>query len=280
MSAGILCEIEGTNEDCSEYARRIVSADQCSVAVKFKYTFTKTSLGCVDIDFAKGLAGPLGLEYIAFEDEVSCSDRRLCQGDTWSVPDRRFVNLCEMTMGDWNPWDLRLDIQDKFGRSQSLPGTYTWPIITLTPPSAPTPTAPTAPTPTPPTGTGKICTGRPSKMKFSIKPIGCDESKNSFLRRLKHNSGSDKSYFSCEGNKPPSFPVNFTVYSQKYNNYITSGTAYSPEDVFYFSPVPSNVMIKMTSDSCDQTATFHSSCSKPLYTGDKFGSVTLVDFVY
>ena len=283
--------------DCNSYAKQLDKPADCVVDLKFKYTVVKTSLGCVDIKMASGLAGPLGTATLAFEDYIECAEREMCRGDSWTIPDRRSsVNICELAVLPNNPWDLKLTVEDTRDRSISFPSVYKWDEfkIPIAPtPTAPTPTAPTptAPTPTvgPPSSCGVLCEDRPDKMKFSVVPAKCSESQNSFTSRiLKTSSGNskyskngnkDKNYFTCQGNMP-SFPINYQIMN-KYGNVLTEGTAYSSGDVFYFSPVPSNVIVKFVSNSGgEQLIGFHSSCSKDLYTCNTFGSLKIVDFVY
>ena len=221
---------------------------------------------------------------VAFEDERTCTDRTLCQGDVITVPDRRFVNICEKSQ-DPNPWSIDVVITDTMTREYPFDSTYKWAAFELPKPATPapiigTPTPPTPPTPTPPTPTwsrGECCTQRPNKIVFKIDPIDCDESENEMMyrnRNLKHKS-KGKDDFSCEGPKPSG--TNMTVeIRNKYGTLLAIWDDVDTGDVLTLDQVHTNLVVKIDS----QVINFHASCSKPMCTGNKMGSFTILDFKY
>lgn len=132
-----------------------------------------------------------------------------------------------------------------------------------------------------------MCDGRPDGMKFKIKPTSCDDSVNGLKgfgqrqRKLKSDNGNG---FTCSGNSPTGEVVMVKISSSSSNN--GDGILYKEvvigKEYEFNGKVSSNTMVEITDTNHDerQSIQFHSSCSKPIYTGDTFGSFVITEFLY
>ena len=110
-----------------------LTSNDCVADIEFNYTFTNTGLSCVEIVAIKASLGPVGLVNVDFSDVYSYSERLMCSGEVWSIPDRRSaVDLCTSTT---DSWDIVIDVNDIFGRPANMTWEYNW---TLPPTAAPT----------------------------------------------------------------------------------------------------------------------------------------------
>jgi hypothetical protein len=294
---GIMCEIDdGTYMDCNQYVQAISSPSQCEVDIRFKYAFKKTSDLCLDIQKVTAALGPLGNTVVAFEDEISCQNRLFCGRNQFTISDRRAsVNLCTMTQDNNSRWTVDVDVYDTYNRKVEIDSAYMWSALAPRPlplPIAPPAPAPSSPSPLPrpvpinpaPGSNGVRCNGRPKKIKFEISPTNCGDSNNRLkqLRALKksNNGKNKKTYFSCQGNKPTNYPMTVT-FTTKYGNSAQVMTITGAGELMTpWSKIPTNLTVKISDGTNTQQITFHSSCSKPIYTGDTFGSFKIKDFVY
>jgi hypothetical protein len=88
--------------------------------------------------------GPLQIQALDFSDIYSFRDRSICNGDTWTVPDRRLsINLCEMTAKPtYHHWSIAINVEEYNGRRKVLKTKYDWTysqsvFIPLTPSNSP-----------------------------------------------------------------------------------------------------------------------------------------------
>lgn len=294
---GIMCEIDdGTYMDCNQYVQAISSPSQCEVDIRFKYAFKKTSDLCLDIQKVTAALGPLGNTLVAFEDEISCQNRLFCGRNQFTISDRRAsVNLCTMTQDNNSRWTIDVDVYDIHNRKVQIDSAYMWSTLAPLPFPLPVPApAPGGPSPSPGPGSGSgsdgvKCNGHPKKIKFEIIPTNCEDSNNRLkqLRALKksnngNNGKNKKTYFSCLGRKPTNYPMTVT-FTTKYGNSSEVMTIANEEAGGLMTPwskIPTNVMVEITDGTNTQQIVFHSSCSKPIYTGDTFGSFKIKDFEY
>ena len=245
----------------------------------FKYGFTNFGKGCVSIKGANADVGPLGLEVLTFEDKYSCgADRVLCEDESMTIPDRRFVNLCEVSQHPRN-WDIDVEVSDKLNRKQEFTYTYNWDAFTLTVMTLP----PIVTFPPVPQIVRKECEGRPSKIEFQIIPISCDQSDNSLKglgRKLK--SKKSGSYFQCNGSVSDSITPLYVEIFNTYDKVLLEKTrVVDSNSILTLASVSTNVNVKIYhNNNVVQNIVFHASCSKPIFTGDSFGSFKIVEFVY
>lgn len=269
----VTCVIDDSTEtDCKTYLTAVTSQEQCIVDIKFKYEVKKTSLGCVDITGVRSVLGPLGG---SSTNAIQCDARTICQNESVTIPDSRpAVNICTMSQNP-NPWTTTLTIRDNHNREPAFNLDYQWPIFTNPPPPPP------APTPTPPSGGGVLCKRRPNKISFQIVPISCDQSSNSFVttrnrRALKHK----RTQYSCSGERPTSGNSYFhvTIYNGEEEEVFNNNVKAGEEQVL--TEVTTYTRVSISGNNKVQDITFHSSCSKPISTGDTFGSFKIVNFIY
>ena len=282
----------------------------------FKYTFTKTSAGCGEIDYVRAYVEPLGAEILAFEDHYSCQSRDMCMGDAVTIPDRRFVNLCEISQ-DPRTWDIAVIVGDAMNRDVQLNLAFEWPEFEYPGDGdrgisfdgdGGNSTIPEVTTYEDPAAAvdfyveGVACQRKPVGIKFAINPTACDESSNSFMtsrRFLKHNSQNNSSSggsgssggsstssipsypYSCQGPAPSFDDLSVKIFDIQNSNEEYDTIHFSSLTEFSIvTPVPDNMKVVISSNVCDQEIVFHASCSSPLKTGDTMGSFEIVEFIY
>lgn len=115
------CEVDdGSGTSCA----KSISKEECIVDIKLNYTFTNVGLSCAQIMSVKAEIGSLGTEVLSFDDIYSFSERQICAGEYWTIPDRRTsINLCKEQE---NPWDIVLDVDEFFGTTTNLTYNYEW----------------------------------------------------------------------------------------------------------------------------------------------------------
>lgn len=109
--------------------------------------------------------------------------------------------------------------------------------------------------------------GRPTRLTFKLTGGGCASS---------DNDQGDRS--DCSGAMTPGALVNISAGSQDFKNlYSVSNTSVLPGDTFSISGnFDANSALELSNSGGIELNLFHTSCSRPLATGDVFGSLTLV----
>jgi len=267
-----------TTTTCNDYISSISSLDQCFVDVVYKYTITNVGLSCETVDHVGASIGASTSMTLALDSDYSGANRIFCPEDSWNLNDYRTINICD-EVGTAENFDLALND----GTTQR--GTYTYIAVTL---PAPEPCPEPGPAPGPPPADGVECTDRPTEMSFEFTGGNCEDSTTTLgsarkLRSLSHKSGS---YFTCtntnSGNDITN-PSKIVIKGKRGDVYFEDNvslgsiiTATPPDggDVDSYM----DVFIYTTDGVETQTFNFHSSCSKPIYTGDIFGALTLVGY--
>lgn len=276
---GLSCQIDdGSGTECNAYLKSITSPSQCIVDVKFGFDVINKGIACVDIKSVKAKLGPFPMSILSFDDLYSCDQRTMCLGDAWDIPARMsLVNICSFA-NMMNPWPIEMQITGTGNRSELFSSTYTWDAAVIGP-------TPVPPSPTPPTSSKEKCSQRPRGIKFSIVPTNCGSDDNELKtlgrrRELNHNSKNNgKKYYACSGSPPANFPAQVVITDNK-GNEIFSRSDVSSNVTYDLMSVPTNLRVKIYSGSNQQIIVFHSSCSKPIYTGDTMGSFKIEDFIY
>eukprot|EP00551_Chaetoceros_affinis_P018911 CAMPEP_0203718848 /NCGR_PEP_ID=MMETSP0092-20131115/3032_1 /ASSEMBLY_ACC=CAM_ASM_001090 /TAXON_ID=426623 /ORGANISM="Chaetoceros affinis, Strain CCMP159" /LENGTH=599 /DNA_ID=CAMNT_0050598081 /DNA_START=204 /DNA_END=2003 /DNA_ORIENTATION=+ len=271
---GLSCQIDdNSGRECNAYLDSIKYKSQCIVDVKFTFKVMNTAIACVDIQDAEAKIGPHTSTLVPFDDVYSCDMRRICRGEVFDIPARKgVVNICNFSKL-MNPWPIEFKVTDTLRRSQLFTDEIEFNSVTF---------GPINPEPTDPTG--EKCSGRPSEIKFKIVPTKCGEDKNelkSFGRRRELSHNGDKIYYSCSDSTDAriSFPAKVFISDNKGNELFSRNNVARGES-FDLQNVPTNLRVKIFSKTNDQVVVFHSSCSKPIYTGDTMGSFKILEFSY
>ncbi len=130
----VSCEIDDDSGiTCEQFLRAAEDTNECVADVRFNYTFANIGLSCVDIVAIKAELGPLGKVNVAFEDVYSYSERIMCSGEFWTIPDKReSVDLCKDGV---DTWDITIDVDEVLGRTENMTIVYDW---SFSPTMAPT----------------------------------------------------------------------------------------------------------------------------------------------
>lgn len=279
------CFIGDSMTTCNDYISTITSADQCVVDVTFKYTIENTGFACNSIDTISASIDDISERALALDSIQSCSDRDFCPDDEWELADKRTINICAYS-GQNASFELTLNGVDNSNNDE---GDYSFAIVTLPTTAAPTaaPTSGSAPT-------RCQCTDRPSEMYFMFGDGLCDESSNQLSRRLdtqtrslRHKGGRSgdysNSYFTCEDKcSEITSPSTVIITDRGNDTEYFKGTVSFGDKIAAVAPhgydVDSwmNVKVLDMDGKIAQEFDFHSSCSKPLWTGDVFGALTLI----
>ena len=68
--------------------------------------------------------GPIGDELLCFDDLYSYQERKLCAGDTWTIPDRgSSVNLCKIPDSEW---DIFIEVKESRGQQKRQRYAFGW----------------------------------------------------------------------------------------------------------------------------------------------------------
>ena len=134
MEDEITCEIDnGSGSDCRVFFSNLTSSysnytsENCTVDLKFNYTFTNVGLACVSIATVSANIAPLGTQQLDFNDIYSFQEREICNGEAWTVPDKRTsVDLCEVSQELDPSWDIVVDIEDFNRRIENITFAYRW----------------------------------------------------------------------------------------------------------------------------------------------------------
>ena len=127
----VSCEIDGL--DCNSFLGTIASLDDCSlVDITFKYTFTNIGLACVGVESINATLGPFDEpQKLSFGDIYTCQDRQICNGESWTIIDKRVsVDLCKLSQNT-NPWDIMIEIGYNSNRRKELILDYEWDTYTF-----------------------------------------------------------------------------------------------------------------------------------------------------
>ena len=91
------------------------------------------TFACVNIVDIKAELGPLEKVSLSFDDVYNYTERYMCSGEFWTIPDRReSVNLCKNGV---DVWDITIDVDEIFGRKENMTIVYDW---ALSPTMSPT----------------------------------------------------------------------------------------------------------------------------------------------
>ncbi len=201
---------------------------------------------------------------IALDDDYSCSDRRICPGDVWTLEEKRVISGCLIR-------DVSIMLEITTGSGKTLLS-----IDGNTSAKAPTSTLSTK------WSLSTECASRPTKIWFKFTGSACPTIMTRRLRYLNHNSsGNIGSKHQCNqlGQMNGSFTIvirtekSETIYYEK-NVDVDEVIKISDDD-----KLPANSYVEVYSgELLAQTMTIHTSCSGSFELGQTFGAVQLFGF--
>jgi len=277
MNDGVGCFIDGTGntKTCNQFIKDISDGTECIVDVVFKYNIENTGIACDNIHTIDAIMSGGAPKGLALESINSCANKDFCPGDELIIDDKRSIDLCAL-QGTKVGFDVILNNNDDkqvgFHKYDSAPGPPPEPIQ---------------------------CLQRPCEMYFVFEERLCTASDNEFMNygrrnlheeqrllkgKSKKNSDDDNysSYFSCRDFCEFTSPSTVIITDiDGYEEYFRGDVKFGDVITIKSSSgeLDSNTMVRIKDQQRDRTAqefTFHSSCSKPLFTGDTFGALRLI----
>jgi len=295
LNSNVNCFINGCEDkSCNDYLNELKTRDECIVDVTLTYDILNTGLGCESIDRVEATIDERLKNLVPITGINSCGEKRFCPGESWKLTDDRTIDICSLA-------NQKVPFHVGINDDEMQVGHYIFDPVYLNdypldPPK-------------------KIeCDGHPQELYFKFEERLCSESNNSLdsswrreltvdessgltekeireltdevrsLKKSDKRNDSDKSsyYFSCDDY------CEFTDPSTVIISDCKEGDIYYKEDNVRFGDIivakasdgyigaNTKVEIKNQEGRTVQEFTFHSSCSRPIYTGDTFGALKLV----
>jgi len=305
---------DGKKTTCNEHLSTNGNQDTCTKDVTFEYIIENIGPVCHYIESISSAIQNGYTKHLSLDTKYSCQERTFCTGtgNEWYLEDKRTVDLCAMNGNI--PFNININSASMKVGYYKFPtgiGPTMSPATTTMPPVITT-ISPTL-TVSPSAHMSTKCLQTPSQITFVFGSRLCKDSVNQLdnnqrrdlnERLLKDdkktnqkknkvkdnvkdsnqdiNSGNSSNYFSCADYCELTRDSTIIVTDTDKHEELFNEGGFSFGDNLTIKPSCGKlssdilVIIKDRSGRISQKITIHTSCSKPISTGDTFGALELV----